>query len=117
MHPMLVHNTADKAVFLKPVLEYLQPYTFCMSPSSTISHLIQLISSLLETARPEVSVSDIDIYYRYIYIYIYYVSDIYKMCSAEGTSWRGLRITAIKQRLHMPEIGNFGHGGPVSCRV
>ncbi len=74
---MLVHNTADKAVFLKPVLEYLQPYTFCVSPSSTISHLIQLISLLLETARPEVSVLDIDIYYIYIYILcVRYIQDV-----------------------------------------
>ncbi len=45
-----------------------------------LSHLIQLISSLVETVRPEMGVR-----YR----------DTYKMCSAGGTSWRGLKTTDV----------------------
>ncbi len=44
------------AVVLKPVLENPLPCTFGYHPH--LSHLIQLISSLVETARPEVGVSD-----------------------------------------------------------
>ncbi len=60
-------------------LEYPQPCTFCMSPSSiTPDSTHQLISGECKTWSGCVR-------YR----------ETYKMCSAGGTSWRGLRTTGI----------------------
>ncbi len=70
------------SVVLKPVLENPQPCTFCMSPSSiTPDSTHQLISGDCKTRSGCVR-------YR----------ETYKMCSAGGTSWRGLRTTVLCQR-------------------
>ncbi len=62
----------------KPVLQAPLPWTFCVS---LIRHLIQLISSLVETARPELGVTESETYIQNV--------------QGRGACRTGLKTTAI----------------------
>ncbi len=59
-HPDISYNGINcgwsNSVVLKPVLEYHHPCTFCMSPYLT--HLFQVLQSLLMSSRVESGVID-----------------------------------------------------------
>ena len=62
-----------------PVLEASLPCTFCISPHLT--HQFQIISSLIETARPDLGVSSTDAMLRHSHVSFFGVSQLPKSIS------------------------------------